>query len=70
MLTGKSVSVRRAAELMGKCPQFVREGLKRGILPIGHAIKTKTQYNYYISPKLFAEYTGIKVEDIWNKEVS
>lgn len=64
MPAGRNVSVRRAAEIMGKCPQFVREGLKRGILPIGHAIKTQTQYNYYISPKLFAEYTGIKEEDI------
>lgn len=70
MSTGKNVSVRRAAEIMGKCPQFVREGLKRGILPIGHAIQTKTHYNYYISPKLFADYTGIKEEEIWNKEAS
>lgn len=66
MQSGKNVSVSRAAQIMGKCPQFVREGLKRGILPIGHAIKTKTQYNYYISPKLLSDYTGIKEDDIWN----
>lgn len=65
MQSGKNVPVSRAAQIMGKCPQFVREGLKREILPIGHAIKTKTQYNYYISPKLLSDYTGIKEEDIW-----
>lgn len=57
------ISVTEAARLMNKCPQFVREGLKRGILPIGHAYKIEdsTQYTYYISPKLFCDYTGIDI---------
>lgn len=65
------ISVTFAAELMNKCPQFVREGLKRGILPIGHAYKISedsSQYTYYISPKLFKDYTGIDAIEILNEE--
>jgi hypothetical protein len=54
----KAISVKEAAKVMGKSEQFVRIGLQRGILPIGHAIKISTIYTYYISPKLFEEYVG------------
>ena len=46
------------AKLMNKSPQFVRLGLQKGILPIGNAIKNG-KWSYYISPKLFENYTGI-----------
>ena len=49
---------------MGKSEQFVRIGLQRGLLPIGQAIKMSSMYTYYISPKLFYEYTGKKVGEI------
>lgn len=52
------ISVREAAEIMGKCPQFVRVGLQRGLLPFGTAVKVKNRYNYYISPELFRKYVG------------
>ena len=46
---------------MDKSEMFVRIGLQRGILPIGTAIKLNGKhYTYYISPKLFKDYTGIK----------
>lgn len=51
-----------ASKLMGKTPQFVRIGLQKGILPIGTAIKNG-KWNYYISPKLFENYTGINIKD-------
>ena len=46
------------AKLMNKSPQFVRIGLQRGALPIGSAVKNG-KWSYYISPKLFEEYTGL-----------
>ena len=61
---GRNVPVIVAARIMGKSPQFVRIGLQRGILPIGRALKTNDrneQYDYYISPRLLAEFTGCSV---------
>jgi len=45
---------------MGKDYQFVRLGLIEGILPIGTAYKMNDSsvYSFYISPRLFWEYTG------------
>lgn len=60
----QEISVKKAAQLMGKSEQFVRIGLQRGLLPIGQAIKMSSMYTYYISPKLFYEYTGKKVGEI------
>ena len=66
MKTTNNVPVHIAAKAMGKSPQFIRIGLQRGILPIGVAMKTDDQnekYDYYISPKLLAEYTGFQAEE-------
>jgi hypothetical protein len=49
---------------MGKGVQFVRIGLQRNILPIGRAVKNGSKWNYYISPKLFEEFTGIPAYEI------
>lgn len=54
----KNVSVKRAAEIMGKSEQFVRVGLQRQVLPIGTAIKLSSKWTYHISPKLLDEYIG------------
>lgn len=62
--TGHSVPLEFAAKIMGKDVTFIREGLKRGILPFGCAFVKKDggqNYDYYISPKLFYEYTGVNV---------
>jgi hypothetical protein len=73
--SGKNVPIQEAAKLMGKDQQFIRQGLIRGLLPIGVAFKktvvdqkwgTKReseQYDYYISPKLLYEYTGVVYEE-------
>lgn len=64
-----NISIKEASELMGKSPQYIRIGLQRGILPIGNAILNPGgKYTYYISPKLFEEYTGIKVQKKENIE--
>ena len=68
---GKNIPVKEVAKLMGKDQQFVRQGIIRGLLPIGTAFKKtivdqkwneekeSSQYDFYISPKLLWEYTGI-----------
>lgn len=64
---GRNVPVNDAARIMGKSPQFIRVGLQRGILPFGVAFKVdenNEQYDYYISPKQFADYTGYLIEDV------
>ena len=58
----KKITVKVAAELMGVSEQFVRVAMQQHELPIGTAVKLSgSKYTYYISPKLFTEYTGIKV---------
>ena len=53
----------QAAKIMGKDQQYIRQGIIQGILPIGTAFKKQgsKQYDYYISPKLFYEFTGYKI---------
>jgi hypothetical protein len=54
----ENVSVKQAAEIMGKSQQFIRVGLQRGLLPFGIAVKMSSKWTYYISPKKFYEYVG------------
>lgn len=63
--TGENIPVTTAAKIMRKDQQFVRQGLIKGLLPIGAAYKKEgsNQYDYYISPKLFYEYTGHLYKD-------
>ncbi len=52
----KKVPVIRAAQILGKSPQFIRCGLRAGKLPFGIAVKGKGKtYSYHISPKLFMD---------------
>ncbi len=66
-MNGKSISVKQAAEIMGKNQQFIRIGLQRNLLPFGTALKTNDRnrrYSYYISPELFKRYTGVDINEI------
>lgn len=65
---GYNISVAQAAKIMGKDQQYIRQGIIQGILPIGTAFKKQgsKQYDYYISPKLFYEFTGFKISS-YNK---
>lgn len=56
------LTVKETARLMNCSEQFVREGLKRGILPFGYAVKMSSYWTYFISPEKFTEYTGIEVQ--------
>lgn len=69
--SGRNIPVKEVAKLMGKDQQFIRQGIIRGLLPIGIAFKKtivdskwneekeSSQYDFYISPRLLWEYTGI-----------
>lgn len=55
----KNITVKKAAEMMGKSEQFIRIGLRNNRLPFGTAVKLSTQWTYHISPQLFYEYIGL-----------
>ena len=72
----KSVPVKKVAEIYGKNPEWVRQGIVSGYLPIGfatrkgHMVKDVSEINckkgriyYYISPKRLYEQTGYLWED-------
>ena len=52
----KNISVAECAKILGKSEQFVRVALQTGVAPFGMAVKTKTKYDYHISPKKLEEY--------------
>ena len=60
-----------AAALMGQVDQYVRIRMQRGLLQIGSVVKVSPRrYDYYISPKLFMEYTGATEEAIVREMVA
>lgn len=54
------VTVAEAAKRMGKSTLFVREAMKRGLLPIGTAMQMpgSTKWSFHISPVKLDEYLG------------
>jgi hypothetical protein len=56
---------------MGKTDQYIRIRMQRGLISIGSAVKiSPSRYDYYISPKLFMEYTGATEEAIVREMVA
>ncbi len=59
---GNRMKTKEAAKIMGVSEQFIRIGLRQGILPFGVAIKLRTKkresevHTYYINPKQFFDY--------------
>ena len=53
------VPVEFVAKVMKKDATFIRAGIEQGWLPIGFSQKSEKRTNYYISPKLLWEVTGI-----------
>ena len=58
--TGENIPLKEAARIMGKDYQFVRIGIIEVFLSIGTGFKMpdSNSYTFYISPRLFWEYTG------------
>lgn len=57
---GANVPIALASKVMHKDPNYIRQGLIKGVLPFGYAFKKDgaTRYSYYISPKAFYDCTG------------
>lgn len=66
MAKPKKITVETAARLMGKSTLFVREAMRRGVLPIGIAeqMPGSQKWSFYISPKLLADYIGVSVDAV------
>lgn len=56
----EKITTAYAAKIMHKSIEFVQRGLQQGTCPFGYAVKMK-QWEYYISPKRFMEYTGTEI---------
>lgn len=54
----QNISIKDAAEMLGKSQQFVRVALQQDKLPIGVAVKMSSVWTYHISPKKLQEYVG------------
>ena len=52
----RNISVAECAKILGKSEQFVRIALQTGAADFGIAVKSKTKYDYHISPKKLYEY--------------
>lgn len=63
----RTITVNEAAAVMGKSSLFVREAMRRELLPIGTAMQMpgSTRWNFFISPPMLAEYLGITVDVLW-----
>lgn len=63
----RKITTAEAAAIMGKDPLFVREAMRQEKLPIGIAEKKEDskRTTFFISPKLFADYLGITVAELW-----
>lgn len=61
------LSVEEAAKLLNASPQFIRIGLQKNAFPWGYAVKTSTQYTYFILTKKFEECTGVLIPDTYLK---
>ncbi|MBC3887240.1 hypothetical protein GH810_02810 [Acetobacterium paludosum] len=57
-----NVTIKEAAEMLGKCEQFVRLGLQQGAFDFGVAVLSKNgkKYSYQISRRKLEKYVGIE----------
>ena len=69
MKNPRRIPVAEAARVMGKDTLFVAELMKQGRLPIGEAeqMEGRVRWNYYISPKLLADYIGLSMDELWRE---
>ncbi len=60
------INIQGAAKVMGKSTLFVREGMKRELLPIGYAMQMPSgRWTYFISPPQLAAYTGKTLDEVF-----
>ena len=65
----KKITIKRAAQLLGKGELYVRECIKDGSLPIGTATQLpgSERWNFTISPGALAEYLGCSVRELYDE---
>lgn len=65
----RRITTADAAAVMGCDPLFVREMMRLDKLPIGIAEKKEDskRTTFFISPKLFADYLGITIDELWER---
>lgn len=63
----RKITIKRAAQLLGKGELYVRECIKDGSLPIGTATQLpgSERWNFTISPGALAEYLGCSVRELY-----
>ena len=68
-MKGRKITVKQAAELLGKHELFVRECIKDGSLPIGTAMQNpgSGRWNFLISPTALADYIGCSVAELYGE---
>lgn len=62
-----SVSIKKAADLMGISEQFLRVLIQKEKLPFASAVKmdnTNKRFNYYINANGLAEHIGKPIEEV------
>ena len=66
-MKARKITVKQAAELLGKHELFVRECIKDGSLPIGTAMQNpgSGRWNFLISPTALADYIGCSVAELY-----
>lgn len=52
------MTVKEAAQAMGKTEQFIRIGLQQNRFPWGYAVKMNGEHSYFINKKKFQEVEG------------
>ena len=71
------IDIVTAAQVIGRCVDFIRWGLQQGTLPFGVAVKCQRPkggrgcYSYLIDARKLADFAGVPVEFIMelNREV-
>lgn len=65
-MTANKITTAKASKLMGKSAVFVREGMKRGALPIGSAVQMpgSRKWSFFVSPTMLADYLGVDVPTV------
>lgn len=59
-LNSDRITIKEAAKIMHASEQLIRIGLRNNRFPFGTAVKLSSRWTYYISAKLFYDYTGYK----------
>lgn len=55
------LTVKQAADILNMDVQSLRVGIQKGAFPFGTAFKVGKRFTYFINPKKFEEYTGVKI---------